>query len=217
MWYENLFEQLELQKDEEQGKKMSAYMQNKFDFLGIPKPKLKDFVKPYLSKSKKLDFDWAFVFLCWDKPYREAQYIAIEYILMKQKQFTDKDLINLKKIITEKSWWETVDSLDAVVGTIVAKYPEQKQLVLKWSVSDNIWLRRIAIDFQQKYKDKTDTELLSRIIENNFGSDEFFINKAIGWSLRDYSKVNAEWVKDFLERFKNDLATLSIKEASKYL
>lgn len=217
MWYENLFEQLELNRDVEQGEKMSSYMQNRFEFLGIPKPKLKGIIKPVLNKSKKLNFDWEFVFLCWEKPYREAQYIAVEYILMHQKDFTNKDLRNLQKIITEKSWWETVDSLDAVVGSIALKYPAEKQLMLEWSVSDNIWLRRVAIDFQQEYKDITDTELLTKIIQNNLGSNEFFINKAIGWSLRDYSKVNAEWVKNFIERFKNDLAPLSIKEASKYL
>ena len=192
-------------------------MKNKFEFLGIPKPKLKEIIKPFLAKSKKLSFDWEFVFLCWEKPYREAQYVAIEYLIMRRKDLTDNDLGNLQKLITEKSWWETVDSLDAVVGSIVLKYPKEKQLMLQWSVSDNLWLRRVAIDFQQAYKDKTDTMLLSQIIENNLGSREFFINKAIGWSLREYSKVNAEWVRKFIERLNKRLAPLTVREASKYL
>ena len=62
-----------------------------------------------------------------------------------------------------------------------------------------------------------DTELLEKIILNNLGSDEFFINKAIGWALRDYSKVNREWVTNFIEKHKNKLSTLSIKEGSKYI
>lgn len=89
--------------------------------------------------------------------------------------------------------------------------------MLEWSASDNIWLKRVSIDFQQEYKDKTNTELLEKIICNNLGSNEFFVNKAIGWSLRDYSKVNPEWVKGFLTKYKEQLSTLSIKEASKYL
>jgi 3-methyladenine DNA glycosylase AlkD len=59
--------------------------------------------------------------------------------------------------------------------------------------------------------------LLSEIIVNNLGQKEFFINKAIGWALRDYSKTNPDWVKGFIEEHKNQLAPLSIKEASKYL
>lgn len=217
MWYGDIFEQLEMLSDAEQSKKMSAYMQNRFPFLGVPKPKLKEFMKPFLQQSKKLDFDWNFVFLYWDKPYREAQYIAVEYVLMHQKELSDADLDKVQMLITQKSWWETVDSLDAVIGTIVSKFPELKKRMLEWSVADDIWLRRAAIDFQQKYKENTDVKLLSQIIQNNFGSNEFFINKAIGWSLRDYSKINAVWVSNFLKQHSNELAPLSIKEASKYL
>ena len=60
-------------------------------------------------------------------------------------------------------------------------------------------------------------ELLEKIIVNNFGSNEFFINKAIGWSLRDYSKTNPKWVKEFVGKYKDKMDKLSIKEASKYI
>ncbi len=84
-------------------------------------------------------------------------------------------------------------------------------------MDDNFWIRRIAIDHQLTRKEKTDPELLEAIIRKNFGSSEFFINKAIGWSLRDYSKVNPEWVRDFLTRYSEKMAPLSIREASKYV
>ena len=45
----------------------------------------------------------------------------------------------------------------------------------------------------------------------------FFINKAIGWALRDYSKTNPKWVRDFIEKNKDKMAKLSIKEGSKYI
>lgn len=217
MWHQGIFEQLEEMRDTEQGAKMSAYMQNLFPFLGIPKPALKQHIKPYLQKSRKLEFDWEFVRLCWEKPYREAQYLAIEYILLHEKRLVDTDLSKIRELITQKSWWETVDSLDSVVGTLVLKYPYLKEKMRQWSVSENMWLRRVAIDFQQKYKEKTDTALLEEIIRNNFGSREFFINKAVGWSLREYSKVNPAWVRGFLEKYKDALSALSVREASKYL
>ena len=141
----------------------------------------------------------------------------IEYILLHEKKLLDTDINKIQDLITEKSWWETVDSLDSVAGTIVLKYPYLKEEMRRWSKSENIWLRRASIDFQQKYKEKTDVALLEEIICNNVGTNEFFINKAIGWSLRDYSKVNPEWVRSFLERYKDELSTLSMKEARKYL
>jgi Predicted DNA alkylation repair enzyme len=217
MWYDNLFQELEQNINPKQAEKMSAYMKNKYQFLGIPKPKLKEITKSYFIKSRQYDFDWEFVDICWRKDYREAQYVAISYLEMNSKKFIDKDLSKLKHLIVTKSWWETVDSIDAMVGSIVLKNEELKSTMLEWSVSDNIWLRRVAIDYQQEYKEKTNTRLLEQIICNNMGSNEFFINKAIGWSLRDYSKVNPEWVKDFLVRYKEQLSSLSIKEASKYI
>lgn len=217
MWYDNLFQEMEQFRNNEQANKMSAYLKNKFEFLGIPKPKLKEIAKPYLKDSRKFDFDWEFVNICWMKDYREAQYIAVEYLLMNSKKFTDGDLPKLKHLITNKSWWETVDSIDAIVGNIVMKHKLLENTMLDWSISDNIWLKRVAIDFQQEYKEKTNTALLEKIICNNMGNGEFFINKAIGWSLRDYSKVNPGWVKEFLEKYKEQLSNLSIKEASKYL
>lgn len=95
--------------------------------------------------------------------------------------------------------------------------PEAKQTILEWSLDDDFWLRRIAIDHQLLQKEKTDTELLEQILINNLNQTEFFINKAIGWSLRDYSKTNPEWVRVFLTKYSSQMAGLSIREASKYI
>lgn len=161
--------------------------------------------------------DWDFMMTCWEKNYREAQYVGILYICQQEKFLTGKDIENIKYLITHKSWWETVDQLDAIVGNIVLKEPEYVKLMLEWSVDENLWLRRLAIDYQQEFEDKTDFDLLEEIICNNLGSNEFFINKAIGWSLRDYSHTNPEWVREFLVKYDDKLAPLSKKEAAKYL
>jgi len=95
--------------------------------------------------------------------------------------------------------------------------PELEKIILEWSLSDNIWLRRVAIDHQLLRKEKTNVRLMEKILLNNLDQTEFFINRAIGWALRDYSKANPEWVASFIEKNKGRMAELSIKEASKYL
>ena len=208
---------LEENSDAEQAEKMASYMQNRFAFAGIPKPKLNDLIKPYLKETSKQPLDWNFVFELWNTDFREAQYTALEYLKKHRRQVVPADIDNLKQLILQKSWWDTVDTIDSFVGDLVLKDGSLKETMLQWAVADNIWLHRVAIDFQQEYKLKTDEDLLERIILCNLGSDEFFINKAIGWSLRDYSKVRPEWVRDFLERYGEKMASLSRKEASKYL
>lgn len=203
--------------DQEQAAKMSAYMKDNFTFWGIPKPKLEKLVKPFISEHRKSPLDWNIVFSLWDCKFREAQYTAITYLDTHVKELQSTDIKRIEKLITTKSWWETVDSLDEYVGIITLKDNSIKEKLLDWSVSDNIWLRRVSIDAQQRYKEETDIELLTKVIENNLGSTEFFINKAIGWSLREYSKVNPQWVTKFIEEHKDKLDKLSIKEAGKYL
>lgn len=89
--------------------------------------------------------------------------------------------------------------------------------MLAWSQDDNFWIRRLAIDHQLGFKLTTDTDLLAQIIRNNFGSNEFFINKAIGWSLREYSKVAPDWVRTFITDYEAELNNLSIREGLKVL
>lgn len=203
--------------NEAEAAKMAAYMKNRFPFAGIPKPALKALIKSFLAETAKAPLDWNLVFGLWQIDYREAQYIALEYLQKHYRQLTPADLGNLKRLITEKSWWETADTLDAFVGETVKQDESLKVEMLLWAQDDNIWLRRVAIDFQQEYKGETDTALLEQIITLNLGSDEFFINKAIGWSLRDYSKVNPAWVADFVARYREQLTPLSYKEATRLL
>ena len=89
--------------------------------------------------------------------------------------------------------------------------------MLEWSKDSNIWLKRVAILYQLSLKEKVDKQILERILVDNLGDNEFFINKAIGWALRNYSKYNPEWVREFIKKNKDNMASLSIREASKYI
>lgn len=218
MWYDGLFNETINAKDITQAAQMSAYMKNHFDFLGLQSAARSFIFEKYYNQLKQSkEIDWEFIFKCWGCEYRELQYIAVDYLLHKQKYITDKDISNLKILITSKSWWDTVDSFNRIFGTLLIKYPSVKDIMLEWSADDNIWLRRTAIICQLNLKEKTDTELLEKILCNNFGTTEFFINKAIGWSLRQYSKTNPDWVRGFIKRYFDKLSKLSIKEGSKYI
>ncbi len=217
MVYEEIFKVLEANANPDNAIPMKAYMRNQFEFLGIQSNKLKELNGPFLKISKKHDLNWDFVYQCWDKNYREAQYLAIHYLKKNLNKIDKSNLLNLKKLIITKSWWDTTDAIDKVVGYLVKKYPELEEEMLKWSIDENIWIRRVSIIYQLGFKKNTNTALLEKIIVNNFNSKEFFINKAIGWILRDYSKTNPNWVNDFIKRYYNNLNSLSLREARKYL
>ena len=216
--YKQIFKAFKENANAQQASKMSAYMQNKFPFFGILSPKRKELTKKFLSMAKKEShIDWTFVNECWKKSEREYQHFALNYLEAVKNNLTPADVSAIREIAIKKSWWDTIDYLDRIVGHIALNFPEVNKILLAWSVDENIWLRRIAIDHQLLRKEKTDTTLLETIIKNNFGQTEFFINKAIGWSLRDYSKTNPKWVKNFINKYRDKLAPISIREASKYV
>ena len=213
----DVFEALRSAADPGKAAEMSAYMRDQFAYLGIPSPERRKLCKEFLKASSKRPVDWSFVFECWQMPEREYQYLAVDYLDKIRSKLSPSDIPNLKEIIVTKSWWDTVDSLDVIIGDIALRHPEVNEILLKWSTDENIWLRRTAIDHQLPRKEKTDTALMERILINNLGQEEFFINKAIGWSLREYSKTDPEWVRSFIDKHKNEMKPLSIREGSKYL
>lgn len=204
-------------RNDAQAEPMAKYMKNNFLFLGLKTPERRVLAKDFFNEKKKdKEIDWDFIFKCYDLPEREFQYLSIGYLDRVNSLLTPDDMGNIEKLIVLKSWWDSVDSIAPIVGQICTRYPEVKDdIVAKWIHSDNIWLNRVSIIFQLGYKEKTDTRFLGKAILANSQTNEFFINKAIGWALREYSKTNKEWVRDFIEN--NKLSNLSVREGSKYI
>jgi len=194
-----------------------AYMRNQFDFFGLKTPVRREIQKPFLVKAylpKKSELQ-ELVKELWLQPQRDFQLFGQELVFKYVKQFEKKDIELFELMITQKSWWDTVDFIAyKLVGTYFKMFPEEIVTRIDyWLTSKNIWLQRTALLFQLKYKTDLDTQLLSYIINSLIGSNEFFINKAIGWVLREYSRTNPQWVIDFVEETK--LHNLSRREALK--
>ena len=192
-----------------------AYMRNQFEFYGIKATERREIQKPFLVKEllpKKENLD-KIVMALWEKPQRDYQYFSQELAFKYVKQLEKNDIKLFEYMVTRKSWWDTVDFIAVnLIGEYFKKYPEQRDLyVKKWIDSNNIWLQRSALLFQLKYKENLDTVLLGLTINPLLGSKEFFINKGIGWILREFSKTNPKWVMDFAS--KTALSSLSKKEA----
>ncbi len=200
-------------------KGQEAYMKNIFNFYGITSPiRQKEQKIFFVSDLKPCLETIAETIKClWAKPEREYQYFGQELLQSYSNSFMEKDIKLLEYMITHKSWWDTIDFIaPKLVGIYFKQFPDKRDQILeKWLESGNIWLQRTCIIYQLKYKQDTDTECLQDVILTLVGSKEFFINKAIGWALREYSKTNAQWTLDFIQNYGHKMASLSIKEGLK--
>ena len=197
---------------------MKKYMRDQFEYLGIKSPQVKTLFRQFIQEHglpplEKLD---EIIRELWEFPQREYQYLAISLMERLEKKLPASAIKTLEYMILHKSWWDTVDNISHVVGVHFRRYPDVREKYLKkWRASDNFWLRRTAILFQLDYKEETDFDLLSDIIQENLGSNEFFINKAIGWSLRQYARIDPKAVTKFVKS--TSLHPLSRREAMKHL
>ncbi len=203
----------------EKGKKMAAYMKHNFIFYGLYSSFRNEIQRKFIADYGLPSIEYLQeVIQCLFKfPHRENQYFAIE-LADKLIRKTDPSFIDtIEYLIVNKSWWDTVDFIaSSIAGKFLRIYPGLvPSKTDTWSKTDNLWLNRTTILFQLKYKDLTDAQLLARYIEAHQTSKEFFIRKANGWSLRQYSKTNKNWVKEFVAS--HTLSTLSVREATKYL
>jgi len=199
---------------------MSKYMKFKFPFLGITAPKRKELFKVFFNTFPIPAYDEtkAIVRELFNLPEREYHYFAVQMLLKHKKKWSPTDIVYFESLILTKSWWDSVDLISSkIISPFFIKYPNLAVAMTDaWSQSKNIWLKRVSIIYQLSYKNNTDTEVLSRHILENSNHNDFFIQKAIGWALREYSKTNYKWVLNFIIQ-NTALKTLSKREAIKWI
>jgi 3-methyladenine DNA glycosylase AlkD len=210
----------EPRRDEERAGKMSAYMRNLFPFLGIPSPgrsALTGQALQGLPRPAAVELAAAARTL-WGRREREYQYAAVDLVTRNIKACDASFLDTLRWLITTKSWWDTVDALASnALGPLARSYPALTSELDRWIEDSNVWLARSAILYQLKYRSRTDPDRLFRYCLLRAHETEFFLRKAIGWALREYSKTDAMAVRRFVSDHDSELSLLSQREALLWL
>lgn len=205
-----------------------AYMKSEMPFHGVGRTELDAMLRPLLAEHALARRDrWeATVRELWfGATHREERYAALVVAGHRSaRPWQDADTLGLyRELVVDGAWWDLVDEIATrLVGPILRNHRDEATPVIDaWAVSGDLWLRRAAILSQLKHRAETDTAVLARCLVANleptrFGG-EFFIRKAVGWALREYSKTDAGWVRSFLVEHDDELSGLSRREASKYL
>ncbi len=209
---------LEANRNSVQAFEMSKYMRNHFAFFGIRTPLRRQILKEVWSANKQevTTNSREIAKILFSKSEREFHYCGIDILIKELKNnYQKEDFDFIIQLIETYSWWDSVDLLAKyLMGGYLTQFPEEKEKCIAFLThSDSLWLIRTAILFQLGYKDKTDFELLKTICVQYQDSKEFFIQKAIGWALREYGKCHPNRVTSFVSA--SNLANLSKKEALK--
>jgi 3-methyladenine DNA glycosylase AlkD len=195
---------------------MENYMKNNFSFLGIKTEERRAIFKKNYEKYKS-EVKSDFRNIAWElfnKKEREFHQVATDLLVKEfKKNYILEDIKLIENLIITNSWWDSVDVVAKyLLGGYLMQFPnETLKVIEQFSNSQNMWLNRSAILFQLSYKDKTNFDLLKSECEKHKESKEFFIQKAIGWALRDYSRFNPTGVTEYVNS--TNLKPLSQREA----
>jgi len=198
----------------------ARYMKGRFLFYGLKAPQWMAIIKEVFKEHGLYEGDQlrSFVRLCFEEECREMHYTGLQMLEKKIKKQPEEEIIFLEELVHTNSWWDSVDWINKLVGIHFMQFPKfQIPTVERWIETDNRWLQRLAIIHQLTYREHTNWDLLQRMILRRAGSDEFFVQKAAGWALRQYSKTNGHAVIGFVEEHGERLASLSRREALKWL
>ncbi len=216
---ENIIEVLSAEANEQSAHKMKKYMKGHFSFLGLSSTHRRTLTKPLIKELRKTTLDDRLQLSreLWLLDQREYQYVGMDILQTIEKKITIAHIDDIIWLITHKSWWDTVDWLGShLVGQAFKNHPSSMDsYLLQWLESDDIWLNRVCLIYQLFYKNNTDFERLKDHIYALQPKKEFFIQKAIGWSLRQYSRIDPLAVEYFI----NDtpLSKVAIREGMRHI
>jgi 3-methyladenine DNA glycosylase AlkD len=203
-----------------QAPRMAAYMKNLFPYYGLQKPVRAVLQKSFIDSSKALSMEDVHLIVrqLWALPERELQYLAMDTLYANKRKWNDATLDLFEELVVTKSWWDTVDLLASkMIGPYIKKdYDKYRSRINNYMRSKDMWLNRTAIIHQLTYRSDIKLEVLETSILNVIHQKEFFLQKAIGWSLRQHAKTDANYVQAFVSTH-HQMSNLAKREALKHI
>ena len=200
---------------------MAAYMKTRMPFYGVKKPQRNQIVRA-LEREFEIDDVETYqriVARLWTLPHREERYLAIQLAQSFPRLIGIGSIDLYERLIREGAWWDLVD--DVAIRLVGRVWLENRDEVAarmdRWIEDDDLWIRRAAIIAQIRHKASTDHRRLFSYCRRRAFEKEFFIRKAIGWALREYSKTDPRRVGRFLSQNRDRLSGLSYREGAKVL
>lgn len=203
---------------------MTAYHKQSRVVLGVGNEVLND-----LSKAWRQDLDLearvALASALWDTDIFEARILAAK--LLTQARIKEDAAVweLLQSCVPSFDSWAIADHACSAIAKRLQAEPARLDLVESWTVAEAMWTRRAALVAtlpwaklsNPKAADLAARERILGWAEDYVTDRDWFIQKAIGWWVRDLSKHDAARARAFLDVNGDRLKAFARKEAMKYL
>lgn len=215
-------EALKNNSNKERAEKEKAYLKSPYKFFGVSVPIIDKIAKEFKNSNKDIYPEYIFGLTkrLWGSECHEEKTLAIKILGYYPGYLNIDTLPMLEDMLEQSTGWDHVDGISIhLMGSILEKDKNAYKYLKKWSKSDNFWMRRASLISQiLLFRDgRGDCKLFFEFAERMISEKEFFIRKAIGWTLREMSKTNPDEVFGFLMKVKDKASGLTLREGSKRL
>ena len=215
-----LRESLESMRDSSKEKQFQAYLKSSQPMFGVNAGPRKNTLKSVLTSFPIESFsEYTDTILnLWQQPEREFQYCAIDVACKYKKFHTDSAWPTFEILAMDAKWWDLTDGISVnLIGALLRINRGYQDILDRWASDSNLWIRRTSLLAHLKHKEEMDIKSVERTILTLTQDKQFFIQKAIGWTLREYSKTNPDWVIAFIDKENEQLSNLAIREGTKFI
>jgi len=206
----------------ERARNEQRYLKSDLKFLGAPMPEIRRVARD-VCKRVPTDGEASLRSLAaalWDTGIHELRAVAMFLLERNAVRLVARDLPFLERVLRESKSWAYLDWICLkVAAPMLDRVPALRRRIAQWSRDDDSWMRRAALlTLLPGVKEgSVPFSAWEAIAVPMLGEREFFIRKALGWSLREIGKKSPAVVTAFLRAHRRDVSGLTMREGVKYL
>ncbi len=203
---------------------VAAYMKVEREYTGTPLPALNDLTKAWRHELT-LDERVALADALWQTNIFEARVAAAKLLTQARIKGDEPVWRLIASWLPDFDCWAIADHACMAGQKRVVADPSRLDEVEGWTTSEHMWTRRAALVItlpwtKQNHPKPEELAARDRILDWAAGyvdDKEWFIQKAVGWWLRDLSKHDPDRVRAFVDTYGARMKAFARKEAGKYL
>lgn len=215
--YAHLIRRLRSMRSPARAEREKSYQKSSWEHWGVSLPQMDIAIRGVLKDLSPVDRLAVSVRL-WQQPVWDLKIVAARHLAGDSVPPTERLWRFVRARMPDLDGWAVADNLATVGSRCLLADPRRLDAVETWVRSRHLWTRRAALVFTLPWtRDGRDPERMLTWAAGLADDREWFIQKAIGWWLRELSKRDPARVRRFLADHGTALKGVARREASKYL
>lgn len=191
-------------------------------YIGLRVPHLRQAMQAGFSFSNKPQSELAAIWdeVWWSSDCFEVMSLALDWFYHpRQRPILESQWPRLKKWSSRVDNWAHSDSLSGIYARIHEVSPTSAYPIFeKWNRSRSPWLRRLSIVSLFYYSSQRAVqprlEKVLRLVEPQLEFDHYFVQKGVGWTLREAGNAYPERTKAFITKNIHSISSIAFAAAT---